>query len=91
MTQVPQQAPTTGHSRIGRVFSITAFVFAALSLVAIPILFGLIALILAVVAMVSGDRRGGVRAVIAAVVCTTIGLLLVHYEVFPRLFPGTFG
>jgi hypothetical protein len=91
MTQSTSETPTTRHSRVGRVFSILAFVFAGLSVLAAPILFGLFAIVLAALGVAGGDRRGGLWAAGAAVVATTIGWLLIHNEVFPRLFPGTFG
>jgi hypothetical protein len=91
MTQNPPKAPSTRHSPGGRRLSIAAFVFAGLSVLMAPILFGAVAIILATLGVVDGDRRAGLWAAGAAVVGATIGWLLVHYEVFPRLFPGTFG
>lgn len=81
----------SGRSRGGRVLTVVALVFAVLSLLIAPLCLGAVSVVVAIIAFAVGDRRGGAWAAATAVVCAAIGQLLVYYEVFPRLLPGTFG
>jgi hypothetical protein len=59
-----------------RVCTILGFVFAAIAVVFFPIVFGLVAIVLAIVGYNLGDRDLGKWAIIAAVAGTVLGLLL---------------
>jgi len=64
-TDVTQPADTREND--GRVFTIVAFVFAAIAVIFLPIAFGPAGIILGLVGRSKGDRRGGIAAILAAV------------------------
>jgi hypothetical protein len=59
-----------------RVCSILAFVFAAIAVLFYPIIFGVVAIVLAIIGYNKGDRELGKWAIIAAVAGTVLGFLL---------------
>ncbi|HEV2779408.1 MAG TPA: hypothetical protein VGX25_08395 [Actinophytocola sp.] len=64
--------PVTG----ARVCTIVSFVFAAIAVLFFPIIFGIAAIVLAVVGYGLGDRVLGRWAIAAAIVGTVLGFLL---------------
>ncbi|GIJ44332.1 hypothetical protein Val02_12180 [Virgisporangium aliadipatigenens] len=79
MTQLTTPETTTPTRRgvsAARVCSIVGFVFAAIAVLFFPIVFGLVAVILGVVAGALGDRPMGWYAAAAGVAGGVIGVLL---------------
>ncbi len=70
------QSPTTGQGTgSARVMTILAFVFAAVAVLFLPIIFGPVAIVLAIIAMRKGDPLAK-AALIAAIVGMIAGFVL---------------
>ncbi|HEY0535506.1 MAG TPA: hypothetical protein VGD29_28315 [Actinoplanes sp.] len=73
----PATSPVPAHAgRTARICTILAFAFAVIALFFIPILFGLIAIILGVVAATRGDKPLGWYAAGAGAAGAIIGMIL---------------
>ena len=73
MTDLPARRTT---NTAARVFTILAFVFAALALFFFPPIFGLLAVVLGLIGGFMGDRPLGWYAAGAGVVAAIIGMIL---------------
>ncbi|WP_213000232.1 hypothetical protein [Winogradskya consettensis] len=76
MAQVTSTRPTRSGVTAARVCTIVGFVFAALAIVFFPPVFGLVAVILGVVAGSLGDRPLGWYAAAAGVAGAVLGMVL---------------
>lgn len=74
MTQATQ-APQVQASSSGRVLSILGFVFGAIAVIFLPILFGPVGIVCAAVATAKGDRLGK-PALVVAIVGMIVGFIL---------------
>jgi hypothetical protein len=68
-TDAAQPADTRENN--GRVYTILGFVFAAVAVLFLPIVFGPAGIILGLVGRSKGDRHGGIAAILA-----TVGMIL---------------
>lgn len=77
MTQTMTSRETSSKAGTGaRVCNILALVFSAIAIVFFPIIFGLAAIVLAIVGFSRGDRALGRWALPISVVATILGFLL---------------
>jgi len=63
----------------GRKYSILGILFAVLSLIVLPIVFGPLAIIFGVIAVLKGDIKWGIIAIVLGVVLAVVSILLAIY------------
>ena len=60
----------------GKIFGILSIVFAGLSLLILPIIFGPLGIIMAVIALVKGEKKLGIIGLILSIVLSILGFVL---------------
>lgn len=73
---IPYWTPAKPVESEGRIYSILGIVFAVLSLVVLPIVFGPIAVILGIIGYLKGDRNLGMTAIVLGVVLSVLSTLI---------------
>jgi hypothetical protein len=63
----------------GRKYSILGIVFAALSLVVLPVIFGPVGVVFGVIGTVKNDTKLGITAIVLSVVLATTSTLIAAY------------
>lgn len=67
---------STIKNDIGKAFAVLSVIFAGLSLVIIPLCFGPVGFIFGLVALITGEKKGGIFGMIANVVLVIVGMTL---------------
>jgi hypothetical protein len=73
-----------GKQSPGRTYSILSLVFAGLSLIVLPIIFGPIGVIFGVIATIKGDKKLGITGIILSVVLAVLSTLIAMYLLSQR-------